>query len=75
MKREEKINQASNEFYEAIRYKSDLSGTPINAFKAGAEYADRTMIDKVCKYLYRKLENGKILSSQLIDDLRKYMEE
>lgn len=39
-------------------------------FIIGAEWADRTMLDKVCKYLYRKLENGKVLSSQLIDDLR-----
>jgi len=41
----------------------------------GAEWADKTMIDHVCKYLYRKFENGKVLSSQLIDDLRKAMEE
>ena len=32
-------------------------------------------LDKVCKYLYRKLENGKVLSSQLIDNLREEMEE
>ena len=75
MTREEEIVQASENYYNEVKYLSDLSAFPIAAFKAGAEWADKSMIDKVCKYLYRKLENGKKLSSQLIDNLRKPMEE
>ena len=44
-------------------------------FIAGAEWADKTMIDKACKYLYRKLENGKKLNTQLIDELREIIKE
>lgn len=40
-----------------------------------AEWADKTMLDKVCHYLYHRLENGKKLTSNLIDDMRKAMEE
>ena len=40
--RKEEIKQASEEYYNKVRYLSDLSATPINAFKAGVEWADRT---------------------------------
>ena len=75
MTRKEEIEQAAEEYYNEVKYLSDLSAFPIAAFKAGAKWADGSIIDKVCKYLYRKLENGKVLSSQLIDNLRKEMEE
>ena len=75
MTRKEEIEQAAEEYYNEVKYLSDLSAFPIAAFKAGAEWADGSMIDKVCKYLYQKLKNGKVLSSQLIDNLRKEMEE
>lgn len=32
-------------------------------------------IDKACKWLYVRLYNGRKLTSNLIDDLREYMEE
>ena len=42
MKRKEEIEQAAEEYYDEVKYLSDLSAFPIAAFKAGAEWADRT---------------------------------
>lgn len=41
-RKEEIKKQASEEYYNKVRYLSDLSATPINAFKVGAEWADKT---------------------------------
>ena len=70
MTRKEEIEQAAHNY--ALYFPKDY--VKENDYIAGAECADKTMLDKVCKYLYRKLENGKVLSSQLIDDLRQAME-
>ena len=87
MTRKEEIQNASVAYNEKIGKLLVIGGDSIlseeeylefnknPSFIAGAEWADKTMLDKVCKYLYRKLENGKKLSSQLIDNLRKAMEE
>ena len=34
----EELEDAAVEWFNSIKYKSDLSGTPINAFKAGAKW-------------------------------------
>lgn len=40
--RKEEIVQAAKRYYNEVKYLSCLSGTPINAFKVGAEWADST---------------------------------
>ena len=40
MTREEEIVQASENYYNEVKYLSDLSAFPIAAFKAGADWAD-----------------------------------
>lgn len=57
MTRKEEIEQAAEEYYDEVKYLSDLSAFPIAAFKAGAEWADRTMFDKVCKVIEKILPN------------------
>ena len=42
MTRKEEIEQAAKEYYNEVKYLSDLSAFPIAAFKAGAEWADKT---------------------------------
>ena len=32
------VDEAAKEWYESVKYKSDLSGTPIMAFKGGVKY-------------------------------------
>ena len=49
MTRKEEIEKAAEDYYNEVKYLSDLSAFPIAAFKAGAEWADRTMIDNACK--------------------------
>ena len=53
-------------------------------FKAGAEWADRTMVEKVCQWLKEHLllddqkwyvEGEKTLKERMIEDLRKAMEQ
>lgn len=81
MTREEEIKQASENYYNEVKYLSDLSAFPIAAFKAGAEWADRTMLDKVCEWLksYRQdTHDGTgyiagIVNDKTIEDLRKTM--
>ena len=51
MTREEEIKQAAEEYYNKVKYLSDLSAFPIAAFKAGAEWGDRTILDKVCDFI------------------------
>ncbi len=41
----------------------------------GGTRTDKTMLDRVCSYLYFRLNNGRKLTSKLIDDMRKAMEE
>ena len=84
MTRKEEIKQAAEEYYNEVKYLSDLSAFPIAAFKEGAEWADRTMIEKVCEwledniydYLYINRDfNEADYKNELIEDLRKAMEE
>lgn len=42
MKRKEEIQKAAEDYYNEVKYLSDLSAFPIAAFKAGAEWADST---------------------------------
>lgn len=42
MTREEEIKQAAKNYWDESKYKSDLSGFPIEAFKAGAEWVEST---------------------------------
>jgi hypothetical protein len=51
-----------------------------DAFKAGAKWADKTMIEKACKWLEEKnkmcmYELGMILGKDFIEDFKKAMEE
>ena len=77
MTRKEEREQAAKNYWDESKYKSDLSGFPIEAFKAGAAWADRTMLDKACEWLDRYFEN-KVFKTQrelIINDFKKYMEE
>ena len=60
MTREEEIKQAAEEYYNEVKYLSDLSAFPIAAFKAGAEWADETMIDKAIKFFQSKSKRGMV---------------
>jgi hypothetical protein len=60
MTRKEEIEQAAEEYYNEVKYLSDLSAFPIAAFKAGAEWADKTMIDKAIKFFQSKSKHGMI---------------
>lgn len=51
MTRKEEREQAAKDYYNKVKYLSDLSAFPIAAFKAGAEWADRTMLDKVYDFI------------------------
>jgi len=84
MTREEEIKQASEEYYNKVKYLSDLSATPINAFKVGAEWADKTMIDKACELLVNCIEDfmlrrmeiwDKECKKQTLENIRKKLEE
>ena len=83
MTRKEEIQKAAEDYYNEVKYLSDLSAFPIAAFKAGAEWADKTMLDKVCEwvedniydYLYiYQVFNVAEYKHELIEDLRKAME-
>ena len=78
MTRKEEIKQASENYYNEVKYLSDLSAFPIAAFKAGAEWADGTMVNKACEWLEREYAyNGSmsVLNNELIEAFRKAMEE
>ena len=83
MTRKEEIQKAAKEYYDEVKYLSDLSAFPIAAFKAGAEWADKIMLDRVCEWLksYRQdTYDGTgyiagIVNDKTIEDLRKAMEE
>ena len=49
MTRKEEIEQAAEDYYNEVKYLSDLSAFPVAAFKAGAEWADKTIIEKLNK--------------------------
>lgn len=66
MTREEEIEKASKEFaYNVSSIRPELNA---DSFKQGAEWADKTMIEKACKWL----EDCAILD---IEEFKKAMEE
>lgn len=84
MTREEEIKQAAEEYYNKVKYLSDLSAFPIAAFKEGAEWADKIMFDRVREFIRKRFTEtivGNVISRQettineVIDDLRKLVEE
>lgn len=75
MTRREEIEQESK----GVKY---LSCTPQEIFVKGAEWADKTMIDKACEWLkenqdkYIEIKDGKLyVKRSMVIDLRKAMEE
>ena len=83
MTRKEEIEQAAENYYNEVKYLSDLSAFPIAAFKTGAKWADKTMLDKVCEWLkentpkYYWYNNVKgtqgVRWFDMVEDLRKAM--
>ena len=59
------------ESYEAYAEKEDVA----KAYKAGAEWADETMIDKACEWLdsVLKANMGYYAGAQALEDFRKAM--
>ena len=55
----EDLEEASVEWFNSVKYKSDLSGTPINAFKAGAQWQK----DKLPKW--KKTSTGGCWSGEI----------
>lgn len=82
MTRDEQIKKAANEYgrnnpycyWNADELYEEDYESPSQDFKAGAEWADQTMVDKVCQYLFDNC-HGEKLSLRMIEDLRKEMEE
>jgi hypothetical protein len=83
MSREEEIVQAANENYPSLDSEKSYEG-----FKDGAKWADKTMIEKVCKWLEENVsEYGDIYYDvggyvspefhleKFIEDFKKAMEE
>ena len=83
MTRREEIMQQAEEYRQPYRdggYR--LSSKDIkDAFEEGAEWADKTMIEKACDWIkanmpnYINFEEGFIYEVDMADDLRKAMEE
>lgn len=72
MKREEEINIAAKNKYPYIKGLPQTSAHQA-IFVEGAEWADKTMLDRACKWL----ENGGyfVNSNETIEDFRKAMKE
>ena len=51
----EDLEEASVEWFNSVKYKSDLSGTPISAFKAGAEWQKKQMVNDAMDIEYDNL--------------------
>ena len=77
MTRKEEIQKAAEEYYNEVKYLSDLSAFPLAAFKAGAEWADRSMIDKAIKFFQSKSKHGMIEENinVFVDEFCKVIEE
>jgi hypothetical protein len=73
------VTKAALEYYKEHHQDKDIDLT--DAFKAGFEYADRTMIEKACEWLestdidmkYWNSEDG-VCKELLIEDFKKAME-
>lgn len=86
MTREKEIEQAMKDSVAETIYASGWNMTPQAtdllecAFTKGAEWADKTMIDKACQWLeenYYNIYQGtwQEIKEQFIDDFKKAMEE
>ena len=83
MTRRKEIKLQAEEFRQPYRdggYR--LSSKDVRgAFEEGAEWADKTMIEKACNWIkanmpnYINFEEGFIYEVDMADDLRKYLEE
>lgn len=80
MTRKEQIEQASDEYIKSTLVGSDYFKK--SAFKTGAEWADKTMIDKACEWLKKYRQDtydgtgyiAGIVNDKTIEDFRKAME-
>lgn len=68
MSRIEEIRSAAQAHYPSGTYHEEIK---VPAFIRGSRYADETMIEKACGYLYAKTK----MSGAEISDFRKAMEE
>lgn len=79
MTRREEINQQAEEYRQPYRDGGyHLSSKDIrDAFEEGAEWADKTMIDKACEWLQEEVLNDYkgVVWDQIVEDFRKAMEE
>lgn len=81
MTRKDKISKAAQNYSDSInefqKYHTHPQTHPRNAFVNGAEWADKTMIDKACVWLKSFLEGpmGEGLAKSIADEFRKAMEE
>ena len=71
--RQYQITNAAIDYYR--KYKDIEEADMVSTFEDGAEWADRTMLDKVCEWLRCNLPYSSKPPYQLIEDLRKAMEE
>ena len=74
------VSKAALEYYNEHQQYNDIDLT--EAFEAGAEWADRTMIDKACKWIKNYVENAftevngmmiELHGIELSEDFRKAM--
>lgn len=74
MTREEELYKAANKFSDDYKYSGDVDYMRIRiTFRKGAEWADKTMIEKACKWLLR---GGYFVNNtETIDDFKRAMEE
>ena len=59
-------------------FENNLGTISREMFELGAEWADDTMIERVCEWIYTQLNTGKIECGDiigLIDDFKREMEE
>lgn len=71
-RREEEINEAAKEFALSDKTETTDLFDAINDFYYGAKWADKTMLDRVCKWLQ---DGGYFVNSnETIEDFRKAME-
>ena len=87
MTRKEEIDKEANSFANTVSIGEEEIAKTWSAFMSGAEWADRTMIEKVYDFIrinaykYRQLKFVKnkatfdFRTDKLIEDLRKAMEE
>lgn len=71
MTRQEEIKRASKIFYAS----SDDYTVYKKGFESGAEWADKTMIEKACNYLLNYIKDFDFYTESDVETFRKAMEE